>query len=486
MSVRTAALWSMGAQYVAFAVNFISSVLISRFFLGPEEVGLFSIALAAAMLVSILQDFGITRYLAGEAQLDDHKIRACFSVSLIVALIVGLMILAMAWPVARFYEDMRLFPLLAVIAGSYCLVPLGIVPTALLQRAMNFRALFVVNVGAALTMAAVALGMAAAGWSAMSLAFATVASQGVRAALGQWLCGHRMVLKPTLAGIRPILSFGGGMSALYVSGAIGTRTPDLIVGRLIGVAATGLYSRASSLAAQLVTLLTGAVGAVFYPAFARKRDRGEDLAPPYLRVVAGYSATVWPAMIFLAAASMPIVLMLYGDKWADVAPLLAWIAISEIAFTALPLHMEIPILLGRMRLLLALNILDTIASIGTLMLGALWGLEWAAMSRVAYGLLWLCIYAGLMHRLIGFRWSAMVLIWAKSLALSIAATGPLLLAYAYLTTPAMIDALMLMGTIIAGTLCWLGALFLVRHPARHELIGLLVTARNALRPAPAA
>ena len=112
----------------------------------------------------------------------------------------------------------------------------------------------------------------------MSLAFATVASQGVRAGLGQWLCGHRMTLKPTLQGIGPILSFGGGMSALYVSGAIGTRTPDLVVGRLISVAATGLYSRASSLAAQLVTLLTGAVGAVFYPAFARKRDRGEDLA----------------------------------------------------------------------------------------------------------------------------------------------------------------------------------------------------------------
>jgi O-antigen/teichoic acid export membrane protein len=485
MSVRAAALWSMGAQYVAFAVSFITSVLISRFFLGPEEVGLFSIALAAAMLVSILQDFGITRYLAGETELDDRKIRACFSVSLIVALIVGLVILAMAWPVARFYGDMRLFPLLAVIAGSYCLVPFGIVPTALLQRAMNFRALFVVNVGAALATAVVGLGMAAAGWSAMSLAFATVASQGVRAALGQWLCGHRMTLKPTLAGIGPILSFGGGMSALYVSGAIGTRTPDLVVGRLISVAATGLYSRASSLAAQLVTLLTGAVGAVFYPAFARKRDRGEDLAPPYLRVVAGYSATVWPAMIFLAAASLPIVLMLYGEKWADVAPLLAWIAISEIAFTALPLHMEIPIILGRMRLLLMLNILDTAASIGTLMLGALWGLEWAAISRVAYGLIWLGIYAGLMHRLIGFRWTSIMLIWVKSLALSVAATAPLLLAYTYLAGPATIDPLTLAATIIAGTLCWLGALFLLRHPARHELIGLLVTARNALRPVPA-
>ena len=64
-SVRGAALWSMAAQYASFAITFVTSVLISRFFLGPEEVGLFSIALAAAMLVSVLQDFGITRYVAG-------------------------------------------------------------------------------------------------------------------------------------------------------------------------------------------------------------------------------------------------------------------------------------------------------------------------------------------------------------------------------------------------------------------------------------
>ena len=129
--------------------------------------------------------------------------------------------------------------------------------------------------------------------------------------------------------------------------------------------------------------------------------------------------------------------------------------------------------------------IDTAASIGTLMIGALWGLEWAAISRVAYGLLWLCIYAGLMHRLIGFRWSAMIPIWAKSLALSLAATAPLLMAYAYLATPATIDPLTLAAAIIAGALCWLGALFIVRHPARHELIGLLATAKNALRPATA-
>lgn len=138
-SVRGAALWSIGAQYIAFAIQFVVSVLISRFFLTPAEMGLFSIALSAALMVSALQDFGIRRFVAGERDLTEEQVRTCFSVSVIFALGIGLVILALAWPVARFYDNDRLTPLLVIIASSYLIVPFGIVPGAMLQRRMDYQ-----------------------------------------------------------------------------------------------------------------------------------------------------------------------------------------------------------------------------------------------------------------------------------------------------------------------------------------------------------
>ena len=41
MTVRRAAIWSLAAQYTTFAVQFAASVIISRFFLLPADVGLF-------------------------------------------------------------------------------------------------------------------------------------------------------------------------------------------------------------------------------------------------------------------------------------------------------------------------------------------------------------------------------------------------------------------------------------------------------------
>ncbi len=482
MSVRGAALWSMSGQYLVFAAQFLMNVIIARFFLSPEEVGLFGIALSAAMLVAILQDFGITRYIAGEPQLSDAQIRTCFSVSILFALAVGLIILALAWPASRFYEDARLLPLLVVVAASYLLVPFGIVPTALLQRDLDFRSLFFVNVGSAFVQAAVALGLAALGFSAMSLAWSVVAQQGARAVIGQWRSGRHVSFPLTLSGSRPILRFGSGASLLYLSGGLGVRSPELIIGRLLSITAVGLYGRAVGLAGQLRQLVSGAVGSVFYPAFARIRDSGEDLAPPYLRVVAGYSATTWPAMAFLAAASTPLVLMLYGERWAAVAPLLTWIALSEILFTALPLHMDLPILLGRMRRLLQLNILDTLASIGMLVAGCLWGLEWAAASRIGYAILWLAIYSAFMRALVGFRWRDMFGVYARSMAATFATVAPLLLIYWQWRSPADVNFAELAGAGLLGCFAWLATIFLVRHPVRHEVLGVLDTARQAIAP----
>ncbi|KAK0339733.1 hypothetical protein LTR94_033376, partial [Friedmanniomyces endolithicus] len=138
------------------------------------------------MLVSVLQDFGISRFVAGERNLTEAQVETCFSVSLIFALGIGLLIFALAWPVAWFYDNVRLTPLLLIIAGSYLVVPFGIVPSAMLQRRMDYYSLFLVNVGAAIVNAAFSLGLAWAGYSAFALAWASVAQQVARALIGQW------------------------------------------------------------------------------------------------------------------------------------------------------------------------------------------------------------------------------------------------------------------------------------------------------------
>jgi O-antigen/teichoic acid export membrane protein len=318
MSVRAAAVWAMAGQYLSFGIQFATSVIISRLFLTPAEVGLFSIALSAALVVSVLQDFGLSRYIAGLPDIDAEDLARCSSVALLFSLVVAGTIAASAWPMAQTYHQSSLLPILLIIASSYLFVPLAVVPLALMGRSMSFRGHFTVNVGGALAQCIVALTLAAMGYS-FALAWATLANGAARGIIAQ-------ILRPALPwpiridGLKPIVHTGSRLTSLYAIGALGSRTPDMIVGKLLGLISVGLYSRAVSLSDQFRMLISGAIGSVFYPAFARIRDRGDPLGPAYLRVVAGYTAVIWPGMTGLALCAEPIVRLLYGSNWLGVAP----------------------------------------------------------------------------------------------------------------------------------------------------------------------
>ncbi|MXO94090.1 oligosaccharide flippase family protein [Erythrobacter arachoides] len=469
MSVRGAAALAMASQFGAFAIQFAASVILARFFIGPDELGLFTIAFSFVSLLAVLQEFGINRFIAGERDLSDETIRTAFTVSLAISWAIAALCFLLAWPAAAFYAIPGLLPLLLIIAASYFFVPLATVPMALLQRDLDFRSNTVIEIGVVLANAAVAIVLAWRGWGPLALAWGAFAQQVARAALSQWRVGGRLPVPPRLAGALPVLRFGGFSTVLSALSQTGARLPELLIGRLLDTVAVGLFARAWGLAAQLRLLVSGGLATVFYPAFARARDAGEDLGAHYERVAASVTAITWPAMAGLAACSIPIIGMLYGERWLGAARPLEWIAMSQILFIALPLHVELPILLNRMRPLLWRFSLDTAVSVVLLAVAATISLEAAAASRVAYGLAWLAIHAPFLHHVVGFRWRALARVWALSALATGAAVLPVWLSYQVWDTPSDAGFGQIALAVVAGIALWLAILRQTRHPAYAEM-----------------
>jgi O-antigen/teichoic acid export membrane protein len=480
MSVRTAAIWAITSQYTSFAIQFITSVILARWYIDPGELGLFSIAFAAITLVAFLQDFGVARYIAGERDLTDEKIQTAFTLSITVAWTVAFAAILLAWPVTWFYGDPRLLPLALVIASSYLLVPLAIVPQALCQRRMDFKSNTMIEVGAAAANAAVALTLAVRGHGAMALAWGAFAQQGARMLVSQWRAGGMLPWPLRLKDTAPIIALGGTNTVQAICSSVTARAPELLVGRILNEVAVGLFARASGLALQLRLLVSGAVTGVFYPAFRKVRDEGQPLGPPYLRVVAAYTGITWPAMAGIAVLAAPLVDLLYGPRWAEAAPLLIWVALSQLCYVAVPLNGDLPILVGRMRQLVRYNIYETIASVLLLALAAPFGLVWVAASRVAHGIYWIAVYAPFLREIVDVRWAALLKVWGKSLAGTLAAIAPLLASYVWWQGPAEAGLGQLGLAVGAGVLAWLATLGLIRHPLFAEITALISDGRAVL------
>lgn len=480
MSIRRAAFWSVSGQYITFAIQFAASVIISRFFLKPAEIGLFSIALAAAMVLAIFQDMGVTRFISGQPQMRRDALGDYLTLTIGIAWsVAAILILSAPW-LASFYDQPGLVGLVRLIGLSYVLVPFATVSCALLIRDMDFRGLFWVNAGSGLVGNITAVVLAFQGFSAFSLAWGVIVTALIKAISAQIMRPVVPRLRPRKKEVAPLLRFGSASFLISASAAIGQRSQDLIVGFILGIFATGLFSRASALAGQLSMLVTGAINSVFYPAFARKRDAGEPLAEPYLHLMACNTALNWAAMTGLAVCAEPLVRLLYGENWTGVAPLLFWTAIGEMLFIAMPLQMDIPILLGRIRTLVWINFLETGAAVMILALACLISLEAAAISRVLYGLVWWAIYAGFLTRLIDLPVRRVAIIYMQSIVCALAAGLPMIVLLYCLGSENVGLPALLLGTGLGG-LAWVAMLFLCRHPAREEIRLALNVARGSLR-----
>ncbi|MCJ2183838.1 oligosaccharide flippase family protein [Novosphingobium sp. 1949] len=483
MTIRSAASWAMGAQYASFALQFATSLVLARYFISPEQLGLFSISFAAIGLLATLQDFGVNRYVCGESDLTPEKLQTSYTVSLAISWALALICVLAAWPLATYYGQPKILPLTLVIAASYFLVPFAIVPQALRQRELDFRSSAMITVGATMANTGVSVALGWCEWGSMALACGALAQQAARALIAQWRVGGLSPWPPRLEKPGRVLSFGGTNTVLVTCANVAASAPELMIGRLLGPASAGLYTRATGLAIQTRILLVGAVGGVFLPAFRKIREEGKPLGPPYLRIAAIFSAIMWPALAGLAVLSEPVIHLLYGARWLDSASLLLRLSVAQMFFVSMPMIADLGVLLDRKRELVVRNILDVVVVIALLALSAPFGLNAIATSRIVHGVLWSANFLFFLRRMVGFSWGEWFAVQLRSLALTLLAIAPTLALYHFADGPREAGAAQILASAGAGAVVWAIGLWALRHPAFEELerVAAMLRARVSRR-----
>ncbi len=474
MTVRTGVLWMTAVQYFSYVLQFAASVIIARFYLGPQELGVFSVSVAFAMLMSALQDFGLSRYITTQAALGPEDVARLNGIALAGGIAVSGAITALAHPVSAAYEMPSLATVLLVLAISNFAGAAVVVPQARLAREMFYWQCGLIQLIGAFVQAGGALFLVAKMPSTTALAFASLLAAIARAIAAYSFC-PKPIGRIRFDGLRPILRFSSNSLLLTIASAVGGRTPDLIIGKLLGFAPVGLFSRAASLTDQTRTLLAGSVGAVLLPAFAALHHRGQPIGPAYLRLCAAYTAVIWPAMAGLALASAPLTRIILGPHWEGVAPLLSILAVAEMILISLPMVTELPILSGRIASLARRNLLDNATSLTFLALGCVWGITGAALSRLIYAIAWRAFYDPFMQRVVQVDRQALFILYIKSLIATGSALLPLSVAYGVIASPKAIGLDILSLAVAGGIMAWLACLLAFNHPFLSELRQILTT-----------
>lgn len=470
-TIRLSFLFSFAEKYAILLISTASAMVLGRV-LTPAEIGAYSMGAALGGLSQVLRDFGVGQYLVQEKELTRDKLRAALATSLAAAWLVALLLLAGAAPLARFYAAPALERVLQVLAVNLMLIPFTAVSLPCLRRQMRFAAIFAINLANALAQLACSIGLAVLGYGSLSLAWGALA--GTVAALLASLC-FRQPERPWLPGwrgIRRVLSFGSYAVGGGIIDEIGVSAPDLIVGKIIGLAGAGMYSKAQGLINLFSQAITSAVAPVIFPLFAAQARSGADLREMYFKTVSWMTALAWPFFTFLALMALPIIRVLYGEQWDAAVPLVRVMCAAAALYSVFNMARYLLVALGEVKAQARLDALTVPVRLLALLVAAPLGLDAVAWAVVAGAVFRAWLTWRYLARLADLRLPALLRAVQRSAVLAgVSALAPL----AVLATMRIGSGQLLLPLFLAGAgtlLLWLSTILLLKHELAAE-IGLL-------------
>ncbi|MGZ8407566.1 MAG: oligosaccharide flippase family protein, partial [Caulobacteraceae bacterium] len=240
--IRRNILFSIAERYAGFAINLAAMIILSRL-LTPAETGLYSIAAALINIAQALRNFGVYIYLLQEKELTDEKIGSAAGISLVIAGLLAAAFILAAETIASFYNSHALTQLIFILSGNFIIVAYTAVGHGLLTRDMNFRPVMVISIAGTVTNATVSVVLAALGFGAACLAWASLSGVVVVLLGYVVVLRRRALIPPNLKHWRTIFRFGVFSSASGILDEMNNRSPDLIIGRLVSLEGVGLFSR---------------------------------------------------------------------------------------------------------------------------------------------------------------------------------------------------------------------------------------------------
>ncbi|HEX8121464.1 MAG TPA: lipopolysaccharide biosynthesis protein [Solirubrobacteraceae bacterium] len=468
--------WAYGSYVGGRVLVLVSTAVLARL-LTPKDFGIVALALTVMALLEAFADLGVGHALIVETDEPvEERAETAFVFSIAMGAGLSALVAALSPLAAALYDQPRLVLITSILGLNFLLRSFRSTPEALSRKAMQFRPITVADLADAVVRgtAGIALAVAGAGVWALVAGYllGTLSRNVVIWALVPW----RPKLRPSRRHLRQLVTFGGGLSLVSLLNAFIGTFDDLMVGKVLGATALGLYVLGFRLPELLIINVSNVAADVLFPAFASVGRDG--LARAYLTALRYTLMLSLPLAAGLAILAEPIVLAIFGEQWRDTATVMQILTIYALGVTIGIPAGTVYKATGRAGVLLKLAIFRAALLGAGVILLVHEGIDAVAASQAAVAGLFSMLGLGLATRLLAVRpreiaaavWPAVV---------PTAAMALVLLAIDHLvSTPWLV----VVAGGAAGAAAYAGVVALVA-PATVRYIRAQVTGRAAETPA---
>lgn len=392
-------LWTGGGRILANVIGAANTLVLARL-LTPADFGLVAMATVAVTLIGAFTELSLAIALIQRESPTRGHYDTAFTMNVIRALGIGLVVCALAWPVAAFYDDPRLAPIMLVLAFATFISGMANPKLIEFRRRLSFGPQVAAEVATKVMFFVTALAIALVFKTYWAIVIGSLAAQILGCILSYALIPFLPRL--SLEHWRELFSFSSWLMLSKGVNAITYRGDQLVVGAVLDPTRLGYYSVGDNLASIPVREATAPLAQVLFPAFARLQDSPESLRQAYLRAQSLLAALAIPAGIGFALIALPAVDIVLGAQWEPVVFVIQMLTIVYAMDAFSSPFASLALGLGRTRLVFIRDIINLVVRYPIIIAGLLTnGLEGAVIARCAVGLFGVgldCVLAGRLVR----------------------------------------------------------------------------------------
>jgi teichuronic acid exporter len=384
--------WMGGAEILNRGFRLITTVVLARF-LNPYDYGLAAIVITANEFIEVFSRNGVSAKLiqADETELD-ALCNSAYWLNWVVY--VGLFIVQclLAFPISWFYHAPQLILPICITAILYLTFPIAIIQATLIQRENRlkitaFNNFIQITGGNIITaiLAALGLGMWAIVLTRLLMSPFWVL---VNYTNHPW----RPSKKFTTQHWEKIFAFGRSVLGSELLKTAVNNLDYLIVGRILGIQALGLYFFAFNAGLGVSLSIINAINIALLPHLCAARSEKSQLKKQYLSSIKTIAIIIIPIVILQSSLAPIYVPIVFGQKWVAALPVLILICLSAIPRPFADAASQLLIAVGKPNLMLQWNLIFTAIFITGIMIGVQWQVVGVATSVLLSHLIFLPLF----------------------------------------------------------------------------------------------
>lgn len=306
-------LWAYGAYVGGRALVLVSTAILARL-LSVSDFGVVALALVFMTFLYTVRDLGLTQALvtSSDEELAEHT-QTVFVGTLAIGAALSLAAAAIGPLASGWFGHPELAAIIPVLAANFFLQALGATHDALARRALDFRARTVAEYADVVVRGTTGVVLALAGAGVWSLVIGYVVGTLSRDVALWATVPWRPSFSFPRRHLRRLVRFGGVLTVVDILAAVAHNADYLFVGRVLGSEELGLYTIAFRLPELLILNLAIVASAVLFPAYAALDP--SRLQEGFRTSLSYIVLLVFPVAMGMVILARPAVLVLFGPKY---------------------------------------------------------------------------------------------------------------------------------------------------------------------------